>query len=243
MNTSAQAADRTAPPAVEAPGGATRVAVVEDSPTLRRNLEQWLKRTPDLECVCCCATGDEALRVLPACRPDVVLMDIQMPGISGIGCAAQLKRLLPALHIVMLTVYEDTDSIFRALRAGACGYLLKRSPMPDVLQAIREIRSGGVPMTSAIARKMVEALQDPALEQPSAPPLTPREREVLECVVEGFSNREICAKLGISLSTVKAHLAHSFEKLHVRSRTGAAVIYRQQTSDSAPLGDSKATQP
>ena len=208
-------------------GGATpiTVAVVEDSPTVRRNLSRWLDRTPGFQCVCTCANGAEALRVIPERRPRVVLMDIQMPEMSGVECTVKLKQLLPAAQIIVLTVYEDTETIFRALRAGACGYLLKRSSHEEILSAIRDILHGGAPMTSAIARRLVTAFQEPV--EPAAPEtaLSTREHEILNLLAEGLSNKEIGAKLSLSPFTVKNHLARVFEKLHVRCRTEAVLAY------------------
>ncbi len=201
------------------------VAVVEDSPTLRRHLHQWLNRTPGFQCVATCANGLEALRVLPQCEPEVVLMDIQMPRMTGVECAAQLKRLLPSAQILMLTVYEDTETIFKALRAGACGYLLKRSSPQEILAAIREILQGGAPLTSAIARKLVAAFQEPVPADNGASPLSVREREILDLLAMGLANKEIGAKLNLSPFTVKNHLARVFEKLHVRCRTEAVMAY------------------
>jgi len=209
-----------------------RVAVVEDSAILRRNLERWLTRTPGFACAGSCGTGEEALQLVPQCQPDVVLMDIRMPGMSGVECTAQLKRLRPSLLIMMLTVYEDTETIFKALRAGASGYLLKRSSQPEILGAIREIRQGGAPMTSAIARKIVAAFQEPLPQADEGTLLTEREREILDWLTKGFSNKEIGAKLDISAFTVKVHLAHIFEKLHVRSRTGAVMAYLRKKQDT-----------
>jgi DNA-binding NarL/FixJ family response regulator len=158
-------------------------------------------------------------------------MDIQMPGISGVECTAQLKRQLPTLQIMMLTVYEDTETIFKALRAGASGYLLKRSSQQEILGAIREIRQGGAPMTSAIARKIVAAFQEPLPQADESTVLTDREKDILDWLSKGFSNKEIAAKLDISPFTVKVHLAHIFEKLHVRSRTEAVMAYIQQQGE------------
>ncbi len=208
------------------------VAVVEDSPTVRRNLKRWLDRTPGFKCVCTCANGAEALRMIPDCRPQVVLMDIQMPEMSGVECTARLKQLLPQIQIIVLTVYEDTETIFKALRAGACGYLLKRFWHQEVSNAIREILQGGAPMTSAIARKLVTAFQEPVAPADSATALSTREREILDLLAQGLSNKEIGAKLGLSPFTVKNHLAHVFEKLHVRSRTEAVLAYVRPASQA-----------
>jgi DNA-binding NarL/FixJ family response regulator len=207
------------------PEATITVAVVEDSPTVRRNLNRWLDRTTGFKCVATCANGTEALRVIPQCRPQVVLMDIQMPRMSGVECTAQLKRLLPSTQIVVLTVYEDTDTIFKALRAGACGYLLKRCSPQEILSAIRDILQGGAPMTSAIARKLVAAFQEPVAQPNPDTPLSAREREILDLLAAGLANKEIGAKLNLSPFTVKNHLARVFEKLHVRCRTEAVMAY------------------
>ena len=225
MSTSQQDSGRI--PATGAPAdGPVTVAVVEDSPTVRRNLNRWLDRTPGFKCVCTCANGVEALRVIPGCQPQVVLMDIQMPEMSGVECTAQLKQLLPKAQIMVLTVYEDTETIFNALRAGACGYLLKRSSHQEILSAIRDLLQGGAPMTSAIARKLVNAFQEETV-QPVDPAtaLTTREREILNLLAQGLANKEIGAKLNLSPFTVKNHLARVFEKLHVRCRTEAVLAY------------------
>ena len=214
-----------APKPVASADGVITVAVVEDSPTVRRNLNRWLGRTAGFKCVAACANGPEALRVIPVCQPQVVLMDIQMPRMSGVECTAQLKRIVPSAQILMLTVYEDTDTIFKALRAGACGYLLKRSPPQEILNAIRDILQGGAPMTSAIARKLVAAFQEQAPPSVAETALSMREREILELLARGLSNKEIGARLNLSPFTVKNHLARVFEKLHVRCRTEAVMAY------------------
>jgi DNA-binding NarL/FixJ family response regulator len=152
-------------------------------------------------------------------------MDIQMPEMSGVECTAQLKQLLPATQIIVLTVYEDTETIFKALRAGACGYLLKRSSHHEILNAIRDILQGGAPMTSAIARKLVTTFQEPGHPTDPGTALSAREGEILELLAQGLSNKEIGAKLNLSPFTVKNHLAHVFEKLHVRCRTAAVLAY------------------
>lgn len=214
------------PGAEQKPEGALiPVAVVEDNPTVRRNLERWFTRASGFHCVASCANGEEALRVLPKHEPKVVLMDIQMPKMSGVDCAARLKVILPATQIIMLTVYEDTETIFKALRAGASGYLLKRCSHEEILHAVHEILQGGAPMSSAIARKVVAAFYEPVPPERAHVVLSHREREILDLLAEGLSNKEIGAHLDVSPFTVKNHLAKVFEKLHVRSRTEAVMAY------------------
>lgn len=148
----------------------TTVALVEDSAPLRRNLERMLRRAPGVRCICSCGTAEAALEQIPRSRPDVVLMDINLPGASGIECTARLKSQLPAMQVIMLTVYEDTASIFSALKAGACGYLLKRSSPAEILEALTTVQTGGVPMTSEIARKIVMTFQSPCPARGRRPP-------------------------------------------------------------------------
>ena len=138
-----------------------RVAIVEDNKTILENLTRFIQTTPDFQCVCTCVTAEEALQVLPGHQPEVVLMDIQLPKLSGIECTARLKRLLPSLQIIMITVYEDTERISAALRVGACGYLLKRCKPEELVAAVREARLGGVPMPREIARKVIAAFRQP----------------------------------------------------------------------------------
>jgi DNA-binding NarL/FixJ family response regulator len=220
-------------PMTKNPNEATiRVLIVDDSATLARNIERWLHRTEGFKCVGVCPDGATALNLAPQKKPDVVLMDIQMPGMTGVECTAALKKKIPAVQIIVLTVYEDTETIFKALRAGASGYLLKRSSPTEIINAIRDIRRGGAPMTSAIARKIVLAFQEPVSSGEAD--LTEREREILNYLAKGFSNKEIGAELNISPFTVKAHLAHIFEKLHVRSRTEAVLAYLNQSRELPP---------
>jgi len=201
------------------------VAIVEDSPGVRRSLELLLNESPGFKCVGAFSTGEEALKHLPRLAPEVVLMDVHLPNMSGIECTARLRQLLPATQVVMLTVYTDTEKIFKALRAGASGYLLKRSSPDKILEAIREVKAGGAPMTGDIARRVVEAFKEP-VAAPSAPSqLSRREEEVLELLAKGAANKEIAATLSISLDTVRYHLKHIYEKLHVRSRTEAVAKY------------------
>jgi DNA-binding NarL/FixJ family response regulator len=215
----------------------TRVAIVEDSDTLREYLAQFIGRTPGHRCVCACASAEEAVVKIPAARPNVVLMDIHLPGESGIACTAQLRQKLPDLQVIMLTVYKDIKVIFQALKAGACGYVLKRSDEREILAAIAEVRAGGAPMTSEIARMVVRSFMEPP--KTSAPngtdQLSARELELLELLARGFSNKEIASSLSISTGTVRTHLMHIYEKLHVRCRTEAAAKYLRSKSDSASL--------
>jgi DNA-binding NarL/FixJ family response regulator len=152
-------------------------------------------------------------------------MDIQLPDISGIECTAQLKQLLPSVQIIMVTVYEDTERIFKALRAGACGYLLKRCTPEELLGAIREVRQGGAPMSREIARKVIASFQEPVAAAAEVEGLSPREREILELLAGGFPNKEIADRVGLTDGTVRWHLRHVYHKLHVRSRTEAALKF------------------
>jgi DNA-binding NarL/FixJ family response regulator len=207
------------------PDDMTRVALVEDSAPMRRNLERMLRRAPGVRCVCACATAEEALEQIPALKPDVALMDINLPGASGIECTARLKLQLPAMQVIMLTVYEDTASIFNALKAGACGYLLKRSSPSEILEALTTVQTGGAPMTSEIARKIVLTFQSPAPDSGDAATLSAREQEILELLSRGAVSKEIADQLSISYHTVRVHTKHIYEKLHVRSRSEAVLKF------------------
>lgn len=201
----------------------TRVGIVEDNPTTRESLAKIVDMAPDLECVCVCASAEEGLRRLPKHSPDVVLMDIHLPAMSGVDCAAALKEMVPTVLIIMVTVYEDPDRIFAALRAGACGYLLKRSSPEQILAAIRDVRSGGVPMTGEIARKVIAQFRAPVVSSAELQSLSPREREVLELVAQGFNNKDIAARLSVTVDAVRWHLKNTYTKLHVNTRTQAAL--------------------
>jgi len=207
----------------------TKIAIVEDSRVIRESLMEFVQTDPECECVYLCATAEEALREIPKRQPDIVLMDIQLPDISGIECTAQLKQLMPAVQIIMVTVYEDTERIFKALRAGACGYLLKRCTPEELVQAIREVRQGGAPMSREIARKVIASFQEPAASANEVDGLSPREREILELLAAGFPNKQIAARLGLTDGTVRWHLRHVYNKLHVRSRMEAALKFLSTT--------------
>lgn len=201
------------------------VSIVEDNDRLRGTLAHVLNRAEGFRCVSQHASAEDALKGLPEERPDVVLMDINLPGMNGVECVRRLKPLLPGAQIMMLTVYEDTDNIFNALKAGATGYMLKRTPRAELLQAIREVHRGGSPMTTHIARKVVQSLQQapPPAQSPEA--LSPREQEVLDCLAQGFLYKEIADKLGISYETVHTYIRRIYEKLQVRTRTEAVAKF------------------
>lgn len=207
-----------------------RVAIVEDNKTIRESLRRFVQTAHDCECVFACATAEEALHELSAHRPEVVLMDIQLPKMSGIECAARLKELLPSVQIIMVTVYEDTERISAALRAGACGYLLKRCTPEDLVAAVREARLGGVPMPREIARKVIGAFREPVTTAADVKDLRPSEKRILELLAQGLPNKEIANRLGLSTSTVRWHLENIYSKLHVNSRTEAAVKFHSANS-------------
>lgn len=201
------------------------VSIVEDNRGTRESLSELLKRSPGLRFVGAYPNGETALRELPGQMPDVVLMDINLPGMSGIECVARLKEKAPQTQVLMLTTYEEGDLIFESLRAGANGYLLKNMPPSELVHAVEQVHAGGSPMSMHIARKVVSHFQQ--IKQPSSDmeKLTKRELEILALLAKGFFYKEIADQLGISLSTVRAHLHNVYEKLHVQSRTEAVVKY------------------
>ena len=202
------------------------VGIVEDNANMRDTFREWIDATPGMRCLCACATVKEALQVILRCRPTVVLMDIHLPDESGVYCTARLKALLPELQIVIVTVYKDYELIFQALEAGASGYLLKRSSPQEVIQAIRDVQTGGAPMTGEIARMVVETFHK---RQPASPKavLDPREAEILDLVSKGLTNKEIADKLGLSFETIRNRLRQVYDKLHVHCRAEAVMKYRQ----------------
>ena len=202
------------------------VAIVEDNRTTREGLETIVNLSKEFRCIRTCSTAEEALKVLPDIKPDLVLMDIQLPSMSGVECVAQLKELMPALKAIMVTVYEDPDRIFRALRAGASGYLLKRSTPDEVLHAMREVMQGGGAMSGEIARKVIGYFQEQTAAKAEVNDLTQREREVLELVVHGLSNKEIAERLSVTAEGVRWHLKHIYQKFHVHSRTEAVLKFK-----------------
>jgi DNA-binding NarL/FixJ family response regulator len=213
----------------------TKVAIVEDNATLRKYLAELINKTRDNKCVCACGSAEEAVVEVLKHRPNVVLMDIHLPGESGIVCTARLREQMPDLHVIMLTVYKDIKMIFQALKAGACGYVLKRAPESEILAAIAEIRAGGAPMTSEIARMVVRAFagSPPSTASEGTDQLSTREMEILALIAEGCPNKEIASRLFISGGTVRTHLMHIYEKLHVHCRTEAAAKYLRTNPASA----------
>lgn len=201
------------------------VSIVEDDRETRESLSALVDGSPGLCCLGAYPSGEEALRGIPAEQPDVALVDVNLPGISGIECVAKLKIRVPNLQVLMITTYEDRDVIFRSLRAGASGYLLKKMPRAKLIEAIEEVHAGGAPMSVPIARKVVDyfhQIQQPASDMDK---LTKREQEVLTLLAKGYRYKEIVDSLGISLSTLRTHLKHIYDKLHVQSRTEAAVKF------------------
>ena len=203
------------------------VSIVEDSEKLRGTLARVLNRADGFRCVSQYGSAEDALKDLPNARPDVVLMDINLPGINGVECVRQLKKILPDIQIMMLTVYEDTENIYDALTAGASGYLLKRTSGPELLNAIREVQRGGSPMTAHIARKVVQSFQKNAPAQP-AENLSEREQQVLDLLSQGLMYKEIADKLQISYETVHTYIRRIYEKLRVRTRTEAVAKFLRQ---------------
>lgn len=208
---------------------AITVSIVEDSEQLRSTLARMIGRAEDFQCLGDYGTAEDALEAIPKNPPNVVLMDINLPGMNGVECVRKLKQLVPSTQVVMLTAYEDTENIFNSLAAGASGYLLKRSKSAEILEAIRDVQNGGSPMTTHIARKVVQSFQASAAAAAAAPAvaaepteeLSPREQEVLDLLSQGFMYKEISDKLGISFETVRTYIRRIYEKLHVRTRTEA----------------------
>jgi len=204
------------------------VSVVEDDEDIRANLVHLITRANGFRLVSEHATAEDALAQIRHAVPDVVIMDIHLPGMSGIECVRRLKSEWPKVQILMLTVYEDSDQIFQSLRAGASGYLLKRTPGPKILESIREVHAGGSPMNSHIARKVVQFFNQISQPAPHLETLSDREKEVLVLLSRGQLYKQIADNLGITLDTVRKHLQSIYQKLHVHSRTEAVVKYLQQ---------------
>jgi DNA-binding NarL/FixJ family response regulator len=207
---------------------AIKVAIIEDDAWIRENLAARITQTQGFVCAGAYRTGEEAIERLPAQAPDVVLMDINLPKMNGIECVRQLKGLIPAAQILMLTVYEDSDKIFNSLVAGASGYLLKRTPQTEILDAIADVHRGNSPMTGHIARKVVQYFNQRGDLGPDMEKLSNREREVLEHLARGVPYKEIASSLSVSIDTIRAHIKGIYGKLHVHSRGEAVAKYLRQ---------------
>lgn len=204
------------------------VSIVEDNAAVCASIERVIGASEHCRCVSVSRNGAHALRTVPRHGPDVVIMDINLPDLSGIECTARLKRRFPEMQFLILTVYNDSRQILKALEAGASGYLLKRSTPEEIVSAIRDVKAGGAPMSAEIARKVVQSFHRPAAARPQdVQALTARETEILGFLAQGHATKEIADKLGVSYATVCTHLGHIYEKLHVRSRTAAVIKYLQ----------------
>ncbi|OAM88119.1 response regulator transcription factor [Termitidicoccus mucosus] len=227
-------------PAPDASAGPIRISIVEDDSQTRRILGNIIGHAPAMRLVSDFPEGESAIAALPAQKPDVVLMDINLPKISGVECVRRLKPLLPQTQFLMLTVYDDTDNIFNALAAGATGYLLKSTSREELIAGIQQVHEGGSPMSSAIARKVVHSFAQPSASAPGPAgspeaganqeiaALSEREQEILGMLAQGFLYKEIADKLGLSVFTVKTYTRRIYEKLHVHSRSQATAKYFQR---------------
>jgi DNA-binding NarL/FixJ family response regulator len=204
---------------------AISVSIVEDSDQVRSTLARLINRADGFTCLAQYPSAEAALEGLPRERPNVVLMDINLPGINGVECVRRLKQIAPEIQVMMLTVYEDTENIFAALAAGASGYLLKRTSTAELLAAIKEVHRGGSPMTTHIARKVVQSFQRTGASPQPTENLSPREQEVLDLLAQGCLYKEIADKLGVSYETVHTYIRRIYEKLQVRTRTEAVAKF------------------
>jgi DNA-binding NarL/FixJ family response regulator len=204
-----------------------RIGIVEDNRGVRETWAKLVDTEPGFECVGSYANGEDALANFPTEKPDVVLMDICLPGISGIECTGKLKSLLPATQILVVTVYTDNEHLFDALKAGASGYLLKCTDREELIGSIRDVMSGGAPMSGSIARRVIEAFHAPAPTPATTNPLSPREQEILALLAEGLVAKDVARRIDLSYQTVRVHLRNIYEKLHVHSRDEAVAKYLQ----------------
>ena len=202
-----------------------KVAIVEDDEGIRSSIAALIRRAPNLKLVGDFPNAELAVKEIPARAPDVVLMDINLPGMNGVECVRQLKAALPTTQFLMLTVYEDSDSLFNSFKAGASGYLLKRTASARLIEAIHDVHAGGSPMTPQLARRVVQFLSQPAQAQSEMPRLTPGETEFLDLLAKGYAYKEIADRMKISIDTVRSYVRTVYEKLHVHSRTEAVVKY------------------
>jgi DNA-binding NarL/FixJ family response regulator len=204
------------------------VIIVEDDRGLREQIVEILGTAPDIKCIGACSSAETALPEILAKKPDVVLMDIKLPGMSGIQCVWEIKKVMPTMQVIMVTVYEDSERIFRALKAGANGYLVKSSPPSQLLAAIRDVSTGGAPMSSHIATKVVRHFHMVGISPTESENLSPRERDVLELLSCGFIYKEIGDQLKISAETVRTYVKNICQKMHVRSRLEAVARHKSE---------------
>ncbi len=207
------------------PAAAISVSIVEDHRGTRASLTALVRGEAKLRFLHSYSTGEAAVRGVPEAPPDVLLVDINLPGMSGIDCVAQLRSLAPQVQVLMLTTYEEPDAIFNSLRAGAKGYLLKKLLPVELIQAVEQVHAGGAPLSMEIARKVVDHFGGAAPSEAAVEKLTEREQEVLALLAKGFLYKEIAEKLGVTLHTVQAHVKHIYAKLEVRSRAGATMKF------------------
>jgi DNA-binding NarL/FixJ family response regulator len=206
-----------------------KVSIVEDDAEAREMLAEWLNTTPGFRCVSAHGDGLSAVKELPSVRPEVVLMDINLPGLNGIECVRRLKPELPQTQFLMLTVYGDTSSIFQALEAGAIGYLLKRTSRDELFAALKLVQAGGSPISTGIARLVAQAFQKPQPSTSADETLSDRERQVLDLLSHGYPEKQIADRLNISQHTVHTYIRRIYEKLHVHSHAQAVAKYAGQT--------------
>jgi DNA-binding NarL/FixJ family response regulator len=197
------------------------VSIVEDMKDVRESLQRMIGSAPGFLCLSAYGNAEDALNELPRINPDIVLMDIHLPGMNGIDCIKRVKAICPQMQFMMFTIYEDSEQVFNALAAGASGYLLKKTPKEKILGALQELHEGGSPMSAHIARKVVNYFQKEKETRDTKAQLSPRENEVLELLAKGFLYKEIGEKLNIATGTVRQHIHKIYEKLHVQNRTEA----------------------
>jgi len=201
------------------------VSIVDDEADLREHIAGYLTAAGNIRCISAYPSAEEALKHLPEDKPDVILMDINLIEMDGIECVRRLTAVMPEAQVLMLTVFDDTEKIFRALSAGATGYLLKRSPPKKLLEAIEEVCAGGSPMSASIARQVVQSFKPSATPGEEWVDLSPRERSVLEGLAGGLVYKQIADQLGVSIHTVRNYIRRIYEKLHVRTRTEAVAKF------------------
>ena len=217
------------------------VSIVEDDAGIRSTLAKLINSSPGYRCVSDHGSAESALEEIPKLKPNVALMDINLPGLSGVECVRRLKPLLPGTQVIMLTVYQNTEHIFNALAAGATGYLLKQTPPAELLVAIQEVNAGGSPMSSHIARKIVQSFQRTSPASKEMESLSQRESEVLELLAKGFLYKEIAESMKVTYATVHTHIRHIYEKLHVRSRTEAVAKHLNQPRSAREIAAASLT--